>query len=319
LKRAENFKKAAPAVLKSMDFIIDASASVSVARWLALNADRAAPAASCFLNPAGTDAVVLAEGDGPVPRLDHLEMSYYWRLINETPLQGHLQGDNSSFSVGACRTPSAQIPQTRVASLAALAAEVLSQVPRAADGQIVVWRNSASGITRHSYGGEQFVAGQLHNWAVLVRKPLLAAITDARKKARKRETGGIIAGTWDRDRNIIYVVGHFDPPPDSHHEPTGFIRGTVGVHRTIQQVESATAGNMTYIGEWHTHPPGYTSKPSSDDHHLLRWVHDALQWSDAPALILIAGEDGFRVVLLDEGSMYSELLIDAASLNQSSV
>ena len=71
---------------------------------------------------------------------------------------------------------------------------------------------------------------------------------------------------------------------------------------------------MTYIGEWHTHPSGYTSKPSSDDHYLLRWVHDALQWSDAPALILIAGEDGFRVALLDEGSVYSELLIAPALL-----
>ena len=144
---------------------------------------------------------------------------------------------------------------------------------------------------------------------MLVRKPLLVDVKSARAKVGSVETGGILAGTWDRDRKIIYVAGHFDPPPDSKHEPTGFVRGTVGVFRTITQVENTTVGNLTYIGEWHTHPPGHISQPSSDDRKLLRWVHDALQWSDAPALVLIAGDDGFRIVLLDEGKQYSECLI----------
>jgi integrative and conjugative element protein (TIGR02256 family) len=198
--------------------------------------------------------------------------------------------------------------------LAALATEVLTETPWPADGQIVLWRGSASGVARHSYAGEPFVSGQLRDWTVAVRKPMLTEIARARLQAGQCETGGILAGTWDRDRKIIYIVGHFDPPPDSQHEPTGFVRGTVGVHRAIEQMEAVTAGNLTYIGEWHTHPPGYGSAPSADDRHLLRWVHDALQWSDAPALILIAGEDGFRLVLLDEGSAYSEFLITSASL-----
>ena len=54
------------------------------------------------------------------------------------------------------------------------------------------------------------------------------------------------------------------------------------------------------------------SQPSSDDKILLRWVHDALVWSDAPGLILVAGDDGFRIVLLDAGKQYSEYLIPAS-------
>ena len=299
-----------PGPLANTDLIIDASASIKVARWLASDVARTARAASCFLSPNGKDAVVLTEGDHQVPRLDHLEMSYYWRLVTEDALQGHLDRDSSSVSIGACRTPSAKIPQTRVASLAALATEVLCD-PWPAGGQIQVWRSSNGGIARHCFDGEIFATGGLHHWTLFVRMSMLDAITAARQGAGKLETGGILAGTWDRDRKIIYVAGHFDPPPDSVHERTGFKRGSVGVHRTIMQVEGITAGNLTYIGEWHTHPPGYVSEPSPDDRHLLRWVYDALQWSDAPAFILIAGDDGFRAVLLDEGKAYSEFLISA--------
>lgn len=298
-----------PTVLSETDFIIDASASVSVARWLAIDAQHGAPASSCFLNPSGTDAVVLSEGDARSPRLDHLEISYYWRLVVDDRFAGHLREDSGTLTVGACRLPTAQIPQTRILPLAALATEALCDRLWPSDGRIVIWRSSEAGIARLAFPGETYASGQLRDWTVLVRKALLVDVKAAREKAGSVETGGILAGTWDRDRKIVYVAGHFDPPPDSKHEPTGFVRGMVGVYRTITEVENSTVGNLTYIGEWHTHPSGHISQPSSDDRKLLRWVHGALQWSDAPALILIAGDDGFRIVLLDDGKQYSECLI----------
>jgi hypothetical protein len=309
----ENTNQKWPSALMSTDFTIDASASVPVARWLAIDAQRVGLAASCFLNPKGTDAVVLSEGKDRLPRLDQLEMSYYWRLVTEDGLLGHLQKPDSAVSVGSCRTPSAQIPQSRVSCLAALATDVLCPEWRAREGQIIVWRSFEGGVARREFAGEPFIQRELNDWTVAVRKPLLDEITIDRDRANRFETGGILAGTWDRDRKIIYVVGRFDPPSDSQHFPTGFVRGMVGVHRTIVQIESSTAGNLTYIGEWHTHPRGNTSSPSSDDEYLLRWIHDALQWSDAPALILIAGDDGFRFILLQDGAARSELLIVRAS------
>jgi len=298
-----------PVVLGEANFIIDTSTSISVARWLAIDAKRDAPASSCFLNPGGTDAIVLTEGEARSPRLDHLEISYYWRLVIDERFAGHLREESGALTVGACRLPTAQIPQTRILPLAALATKALCDTPWPSDGRIVIWRGSEAGIARHAFPGEMYASGQLRDWTVYVRKPLLVDIKAARGKAGSVETGGILAGTWDRARKIIYVAGHFDPPPDSKHEPTGFVRGMVGIYRTITEVENSTVGNLTYIGEWHTHPRGHISRPSSDDTKLLRWVHDALQWSDAPALILIAGDDGFPLVLLDDGKQYSESII----------
>jgi len=62
-------------------------------------------------------------------------------------------------------------------------------------------------------------------------------------------------------------------------------------------VERLTAGNLTYIGEWHTHPVGHGSQPSMDDRTLLRWIGDVLVFSDVAPLMLVAGADGVRAVM----------------------
>ena len=301
-----------PAALGEMRRVIDASASVPVARWLACDAVREAQAASCFLNPSGRDAVVLIEGSGRSPRLDHLEMSYYRHLVGDAGLAGHLSPGEVALYVGGCRNPSVKIPQTQVAALTGCVVEALCRRSWPDTGGIYVWRSGEglTGITYHAFDGEPYEQAQVGEWTVWVRRGLLGEMAEARQRAGKLETGGILVGTWDRDRKIAYVVNHYDPPPDSIHEPTGFIRGTVGVYETIVDIHAKTADNLTYIGEWHTHPVGYGTQPSRDDERLLWWIHDALRWSDAPALILIVGDDGARLVLKDEADHYAEALVD---------
>lgn len=297
-----------PGVLREVGQIIDASASVTVARWLACDSEREARAASCFLSPSGKDAVLIIEGANRSTRLDHLEMTYYRHLVSDIRLADHLSGGEIALYVGGCRSPSVKIPQTKVAAFAACAVETVCEQEWPEAGRVSVWRSrdNLQGIDYISIEGELYESCQIGDWTVWVRRALLIAASAARTQAAQFETGGILVGTWDRDRKIIYVVSHYDPPPDSKQEPDGFVRGMVGVYEAIADVHRRTAENLTYIGEWHTHPPGYGSKPSSDDRRLLRWVHDALQWSDAPALILIVGEDGYRFVLKDDATNYQE-------------
>jgi len=72
------------------EIILDASASVPVARHLALDVDSSARRISLFLNPQGTDVTVLAEDSERKTTLDSLEMQYYRYLINESCLKGFL-------------------------------------------------------------------------------------------------------------------------------------------------------------------------------------------------------------------------------------
>lgn len=278
--------------------ILDASASVGVARWLARNQRLKARAASCFLTPSGRDLVALMEGNDRRPQLDHLEMSYYWHLVIDEELHGHLVETGGVIRPGSCRSPSMQIPQTAVSAFASIAAEVLCETEWPEPGQISIWRTRGvfDEVKRHCYAGETYLEVPLGDWKVVVRRRVLELLEEARVSAGRLETGGIVVGTWDRERKIVYIVGSFDPPPDSHHQPSGFVRGAVGVFKTIEEVETRTAANLTYIGEWHSHPPGSSSRPSADDGILLRWIGDALKWSDAPACMLIAAEEGVRLI-----------------------
>ena len=89
---------------------------------------------------------------------------------------------------------------------------------------------------------------------------------------------------------------------------TYFDRGARGVQEAIADVERTTMRHITYIGEWHTHPAGSTSAPSSLDRTLLNWVADLRQLFLMPGLLLILGDDGLRVVVEKAGQVEESIL-----------
>ena len=70
--------------------ILDTSASVAVARHLALDVDSAARRVSFFLSPSGRDLVMLAEPASREMKLDFMEMQYYRHLLYSENLATHL-------------------------------------------------------------------------------------------------------------------------------------------------------------------------------------------------------------------------------------
>jgi hypothetical protein len=49
---------------------------------------------------------------------------------------------------------------------------------------------------------------------------------------------------------------------------------------------------VTYVGEWHSHPPFCAASPSTDDRTLLKTLADTLGDDGDPALMLIVGSAG---------------------------
>jgi proteasome lid subunit RPN8/RPN11 len=58
----------------------------------------------------------------------------------------------------------------------------------------------------------------------------------------------------------------------------------------VERVKGVTAGNLRYVGEWHSHPPEYDARPSGDDRDLFGWLSDLMAEDGLPPLMLIAGE-----------------------------
>ena len=289
--------EASASALAGVDLVIDASASVPVARWLALEAGHAARTVSVFLNPKGDDLVILKEGQGRTPRLDQVEMSFHWLLATDRRLDGHfdltLEGLHPS---GGCRSPSLRMPQSRIGALASVAVDrVFDADP--ADGVIEVWRSSPDGIAVIRSTPSPYRKVSIAGHAGSISVEAVEAMTSARRKAGACETGGILVGSWDRARKAFYVVAALDAPTDSVASRTGFVRGCAGVYQTLEDVERRTAANLTYVGEWHSHPPGHGTAPSGDDQVLLEWISDVLAFSDVPPCMAIVGNDGVRIVV----------------------
>jgi len=49
---------------------------------------------------------------------------------------------------------------------------------------------------------------------------------------------------------------------DSTEEQTGFVRGSHLLSEALLGIEQITAKQLTYVGEWHSHPTGASVRPS---------------------------------------------------------
>ena len=183
--------------------------------------------------------------------------------------------------------------------LAGLAANELRRLNMVGDPSVAVWHDAEGALTQiATYSPVRaWVSDELAGWTVTVLPEVLGAMQEQRAESGVIETGGILVGSWDRTRNIIYVVGAIGPPRDSTRERSGFVRGVVGLEGILEVLSVRTMGNVAYVGEWHTHPPGSGSKPSTTDRDFLQEMHERTRLEDAPALLLICGEEGVRVGL----------------------
>ena len=280
----------------SFDLVLDASASVPVARWVSAHSNLVVPVVSAFVNPSGSDLVLLREGVGRTPKLDCLEMDYYWHLACEPELAHHLKVGDTIMPSGGCRRPSLKIPQSRLSIAAASAVEAIFDAGAPPPlGSIEIYQKISGGLKQFAWGGSTYEEIELDGWKIAISSNVLNGIRNARDAAGKLETGGILVGAWDRSLRKGWIVAHQDPPPDSEHSATSFVRGSVGVYRSLKAIEQATAANLGYVGEWHTHPPGHSSQASSDDALLMSWIGNDVQFSDLPALMMIGGDNEIRI------------------------
>lgn len=220
------------------DIILDASASVPVARHLAHDVDSAARRISIFLNPSGTAVVLLAEDPTRKTTLDFLEMQYYRCLINEPYLGTHLQRNSEEIRYAtSCRDVSSIIPQDFVALHAAICSRAIHQVTSNEKACLSIWCTDADQINvqRHSFPVTSPLICEKGKWTLSTDEWLLDKVFKVREEKLPNETGGVLVGAYDFQRNIVYVVDCLPSPPDSEEWPTAIAqsnhRGTVGFRR----------------------------------------------------------------------------------------
>lgn len=289
------------AALKSADLIIDASASLVAARALS-DCDTGARRLSVFFNPSGDAAVLLAEPADRSITLRDLEAQYLGLLVRTAHLADHLgRAPETIAYTGACRAITNRIPQWRAAVLSGLAAGGIGRAVDVERPAISVWTMADNlSVLADCPEIADVLRYEAIGWKISLDLGLLSRIREMRSARLPSETGGILFGLVDIPARFIHIVHAAPAPPDSREEGAGFIRGVQGVEETIERVRRVTAGQLRYIGEWHSHPPRASAMPSAEDGRQLDWLAALLGADSLPGLMLIAGEGETTVILANE-------------------
>lgn len=298
------------AVLKALegsDRVLDFSASVSAARWLATSPHFAAPVSSYFVNPGGDALVALHEGGDRSGRDGTAEMAYYAMLLADEQYHAHL-ATAGKVQIGSCRDVSVTIPQSMMAMFAGLVAEDVQLTHGLLDPRVSIWSiNSAGEMTARHQQVQRFSEVTLNDWTIKVA-PEVASFIQTARGTGEVETGGVLLGGFDLERRTLFVTSALPSPADSKAGRTYFERGARGIQNAIKQAEQVTMRHITYIGEWHTHPAGATSDLSGLDRTLLSWIEDLRRLFLMPGLLLVLGDDGLRVALRKDETSGEALL-----------
>lgn len=285
----ENLKKA----FSACELILDISTSIPVARHIANDLECDARRVSLFLNPSGSDLVILVEDRSRTVPLDCLEMQYYREIVFNQSLSEHLAAPVGRIRYArSCRDVSSTIPAHLVALHAAIAAEEIRNAHRGSEAKAAIWQTSKSPIEVQSteitvHPVERASVGE---WTLVVSSHTVNRLIDLRASKLPNETGGVLIGGYDLSRKIVYVVDTIPSPPDSKEWPTLYIRGSEGLARDVARVVAVTDGQLEYVGEWHSHPDGCPCLPSADDLKVFAWLTENMDDAGLPSLMGIAGE-----------------------------
>lgn len=278
--------------LRTAELAVDFSASPAVLSWLSEQTINRA--VSAFFGPSGSDLVVLAEDTSRDVRIDEIEAQYFWAVARDDKMKGHLAAarmDRIRYA-NACQDLSRPLPPWQVHTLCGLAAGRLMQIIDEVDASFRVWRMDTIS------GAVDSVDIPVHPVTRLVSAKIRVTITHAaiqtmrqlRHQFGKNETGGVLLGSFNLERNVLHIVAALPAPPDSKRSPTYFIRGMKNLKPLIEDIAEASAGRLHYVGEWHSHPAGASVKPSNDDKEVFSHLRCHMEPVGSPYVMTICGE-----------------------------
>jgi hypothetical protein len=287
--------------IKNATAVVDCSASVAVGRKLARQYE-GGRRVSAFLNPKGTDLVLLGEPEDRKIRLDQLEMMYYRELLHNEQLSGHLSRNEAPLRyANACRDQSVILPQDLIALHSGIASHAIKAFLAQAGAQITVWRtDNQYNVRRLDVPIATPIVYPTQEWTIVTDKTVIKRLGEWRVAKFPNETGGVLLGTFDMEQKIVYVTDGLPSPKDSKEWPTVYIRGVAGLRKNVNSAEAITQGGVEYVGEWHSHPPRHSANPSSDDLLALATLSGIMLQEARPAVMFIIGHDCELTILLEQ-------------------
>lgn len=287
--------------LATSDRILDLTASLGASRTISEISQRSR-AISAFFNPAGSAVVVLQEDAEKTLDLATLEALYYAEICQNQSLGDHLRpGDQAVVSGGQCRAVTSRIPASRAAILSSIAASALGSLMPSSDPSIMIASINADGGTNmhRIIPTKGSMSLDANGWKICLADAVAQKLQKLRDIHLPNETGGILLGVVDHARKRIEISMGLEAPPDSSGSPSSFERGIQGTIDSIAEARARTMHQLTYIGEWHSHPCGVRTTPSPTDAAQLVLLREELMAEQRPPVMVIVGDNGPNPISLE--------------------
>ncbi len=277
--------------LQDADIVLDLSASLPVARALSHDFKGRARTASAFLNPSGSQLLILAQDAAKTITLADLEMQLWRAIIEDKEWKNYYGGQTVGVRYArSCGDRSSRISQELVAVHAANASRAVRGLSD--DARIVRYHFdlATETQTRDEIAVLPVRVWDCGGWTLRASEGVLTRLRELRENRLPIETGGILLGAFDPARQIAYIVAVLPAPPDSEETRSSFLRGCAGLRAKVEAIQTRTGFQVGYLGEWHSHPPGRDSEPSVRDfEHFSHLQNERIQ-DGLPAVLLIIGD-----------------------------
>jgi hypothetical protein len=281
--------------LKEAEVVLDFSASVAVERALSIDLRSTSRRLSVFLNQRGDELVILSEPQNRAIALSWLEAEYLQAIADEDRFSGHFDATHQvAHRYGnACRELSSVIQQDVVAALSGIAANRIRKCIDQNDAFVGVFRfdQESGSVQANEIPLSTPLKASLEDWQILIHPEILPKLARLRNGKLPKETGGVLLGIVDRTQKTMAITGALPAPANSHEWPTSFIRGTSGLSEAVKTISQKTLGNIVYLGEWHSHPPGRSPEPSPRDWKAINLRKPHMEADGLPTLMLIIGHN----------------------------
>ena len=289
VKEPSKLEEAFNEALSGIDLILDMSASVAVARQLNEHpSDRRR--ASLFLSPSGNDVVLLLESCDRTVSLWDLEADYYRALVIEPSLDGHLSDKDGRVRYGnGCRDLTSRISADQVSTLSGIALRQIIRRVKDENASAAIWRSDlqTGKVDAIELKTSLGLAITLKDWRIRWSSGLIESLVQQRIDNLPNETGGVLLGIVDFEHRVIVAAADIPAPEDSKKRPHFFERGVTGVSARLKDVEECSAGQLRYIGEWHSHPDGTEAYPSTEDEQVFGRLSKIFQQASEPYIMAI--------------------------------
>lgn len=290
---------------KDAQLIVDLTASTPVRRQLSLVEYGNARRFSGFFTPDGRDLVCMAEdGQREIP-IDCIESQYIRAILNDPNLADHLPAFDEPFRFGgSCRDLSSRISPEPVSIHSAVVARTIRSIDSSTEAQLFVSRCNPESleVVRHTIPLYPSHSSKVRNdsWTVKADAGLLQKLHEFRKAKLPSETCGVLLGDIDTQRKCLYLIDALPAPIDSEEDPSSCQRGIQGLADAIREAERKTWNQVSYVGEWHSHPDRAVCGPSDRDLIQMAWIADRMYPAGKPAFMLILCDQDLHCHLLCE-------------------